>query len=189
MHSDLIAKAGVCASASAWTVWPQAPKLAGLQPSKEGNSMELNVRAVDVGFGNTKFITGMSGSEVRCGCIPSLASPSTRDPASLPAAERRKTLAIPINGLYYEVGPVALATDNLEGRAGKGGHWHARHRQRQRQGRDHTQDPGPGAAAGCAGVLRGDAPEDGDDRARAKPDHRPRRAYLREDFDRMSLCT
>jgi len=73
MDSDLIAKAGVCASASAWTVWPQAPKLAGLQPSKEGNSMELNVRAVDVGFGNTKFITGMAGSDVRCGCIPSLA--------------------------------------------------------------------------------------------------------------------
>jgi len=76
--------------------------------------MELNARAVDVGFGNTKFITGMSGSEVRCGCIPSLAYPSTRDPATLPAAERRKTLAIPINGLFYEVGPdAALATDNL----------------------------------------------------------------------------
>mgnify|MGYP006147557637 FL=1 len=34
--------------------------------------MDLIVRAVDVGFGNTKFITGMSGRE-RCGCIPSLA--------------------------------------------------------------------------------------------------------------------
>ena len=73
MDSDLIAKAGVCASASAWTTWLQTPKLAGLQPSKEGNSMEPIVRAVDLGFGNTKFITGMAGSEVRCGCIPSLA--------------------------------------------------------------------------------------------------------------------
>jgi len=76
--------------------------------------MDMVVRAVDVGFGNTKFITGVAGGEIRCGCIPSLAYPSTRDPATLPTAERRKTLAIPIDGLFYEVGPdVALATDNL----------------------------------------------------------------------------
>lgn len=172
--------------------------------------MEPIVRAVDLGFGNTKFITGMAGSEVRCGCIPSLAYPSTRDPASLPAAERRKTLAIPINGLFYEVGPdAALATDNLrathlhdryvetpeylallrgalammklpvidvlvvglpvshfvakKAALERVAHRHARYR--RWQGRDRAQDPGPGAAAGCAGVLRGDAPEDGDDRA------------------------
>ena len=76
--------------------------------------MELIVRAVDVGFGNTKFITGVTDSEIRCGCIPSLAYPSARDPATIPTAERRKTLAIPINGLFYEVGQDAvLATDNL----------------------------------------------------------------------------
>jgi plasmid segregation protein ParM len=76
--------------------------------------MELIVRAVDVGFGNTKFITGVAGGDIRCASIPSLAYPSARDPAALPAAERRKTIAIPINGLYYEVGQdVALATDNL----------------------------------------------------------------------------
>lgn len=76
--------------------------------------MELIVRAVDVGFGNTKFITGVAGGDIRCASIPSLAYPSARDPAALPAAERRKTIAIPINGLYYEVGQdAALATDNL----------------------------------------------------------------------------
>jgi plasmid segregation protein ParM len=76
--------------------------------------MELIVRAVDVGFGNTKFITGVASGDIRCASIPSLAYPSARDPAALPAAERRKTIAIPINGLYYEVGQdVALATDNL----------------------------------------------------------------------------
>jgi plasmid segregation protein ParM len=76
--------------------------------------MELIVRAVDVGFGNTKFITGVAGGDIHCASIPSLAYPSARDPAALPAAERRKTIAIPINGLYYEVGQdVALATDNL----------------------------------------------------------------------------
>jgi plasmid segregation protein ParM len=79
--------------------------------------MEIIVRAVDVGFGQTKFITGVgggSGGDIRCASMASLAYPSTRDPASLPAAERRKTIAIPINGLFYEVGDeVALATDNL----------------------------------------------------------------------------
>jgi plasmid segregation protein ParM len=76
--------------------------------------MDLIVRAVDVGFGVTKFITHVTSSEIRCASFPSLAYPSARDPAALPAAERRKTVAIPINGLFYEVGDeVALATDNL----------------------------------------------------------------------------
>lgn len=57
--------------------------------------MELIVRAVDVGFGNTKFITGVAGSEIRFGCIPSLAYPSARDPATLPAAEPRWPGQIP----------------------------------------------------------------------------------------------
>jgi plasmid segregation protein ParM len=86
----------------------------GIATLKRSFVMELIVRAVDVGFGNTKFITGVSGGDIRCASIPSLAYPSARDPATLPAAERRKTMAIPINGLYYEVGQdVALATDNL----------------------------------------------------------------------------
>lgn len=76
--------------------------------------MDNVVRAVDVGFGNTKFVTGVAGSEIRCGVIPSIAYPSARDPATLPAAERRRTIAIPVNGLFYEVGPeVELASDNL----------------------------------------------------------------------------
>ena len=76
--------------------------------------MELIVRAVDVGFCNTKFITGVAGGDIRCASIPSLACPSARDPATLPDAERRKTITIPINGLYDEVEQgMALATDNL----------------------------------------------------------------------------
>ena len=86
----------------------------GIATLKRSFVMELIVRGVDVGFGNTKFIAGVAGGDIRCASIPSLAYPSARDPATLPAAERRKTMAIPINGLYYEVGQdVALATDNL----------------------------------------------------------------------------
>lgn len=77
--------------------------------------MEKIVRAVDVGFGNTKFVTGVGGgrvSDIRCASFPSRAYPSTRDPSKSLGSEGRKTFAIPIGGLYYEVGPdVMLAAD------------------------------------------------------------------------------
>ena len=77
--------------------------------------MELIVRAVDVGFGNTKFVTGIGGgraSDIRCASFPSRAYPSPRDPSKALGSEGRKTFAIPIGGLYYEVGPdVMLAAD------------------------------------------------------------------------------
>ena len=46
--------------------------------------MELIVRAVDVGFGNTKFVTGIVGgkvSDIRCASFPSRAYPSPHDPS------------------------------------------------------------------------------------------------------------
>jgi plasmid segregation protein ParM len=77
--------------------------------------MELIVRAVDVGFGHTKFITGIGGSKVsdiRCASFPSRAYPSPRDPTKTLGADGRKTFAIPIGGVFYEVGPdVMLAAD------------------------------------------------------------------------------
>lgn len=86
----------------AGTVQPANAEL--LQSFKELRHDNV-VRAVDVGFGNTKFVTGVSGSEISCGVILSIACSSARDPATLPAAEKRRTLAIPINGRFYEVGP------------------------------------------------------------------------------------
>jgi plasmid segregation protein ParM len=80
---------------------------------KEGN-MEMIVRAVDVGFGNTKYVTGGAGDDIRCACFPSVAYPSARDLSTVPAAERRKTVAVPIDGLFYEVGPeVSLAAESF----------------------------------------------------------------------------
>lgn len=77
--------------------------------------MELVVRAVDVGFGNTKFVTGIVGgkvSDIRCASFPSRAYPSPHDPSKTLGAEGRKTFAIPIDGLFYEVGQdVMLASD------------------------------------------------------------------------------
>ncbi|WP_420475184.1 PRTRC system protein D [Noviherbaspirillum sp. ST9] len=76
--------------------------------------MEKIVRAVDVGFGNTKFVTGCTDNDIRCASFPSVAYPSARDLSMVPAAERRKTLAVPIDGLFYEVGPeVGLAAESF----------------------------------------------------------------------------
>jgi plasmid segregation protein ParM len=77
----------------------------------EEKTMEPIVRAIDVGFGNTKYVSGASGTDMRCASFPSLAYPSAREPATS-SGEKRKTVAIPINGLYYEVGPdIRLAAD------------------------------------------------------------------------------
>jgi plasmid segregation protein ParM len=77
--------------------------------------MESIVRSLDVGFGNTKFVTGVGGGRVcdfRCASFPSRAYPSPRDPSKALGSEGRKAFAIPIGGLYYEVGPdVMLAAD------------------------------------------------------------------------------
>lgn len=76
--------------------------------------MELIVRAVDVGSGNTKFVTAAAGTDIRCASFPSVAYPSSDDSPSWPASERKKTVCIPIGSLFYEVGPdVNLAADTF----------------------------------------------------------------------------
>ena len=76
--------------------------------------MELIVRAVDVGSGNTKFVTGIAGNEIRCASFPSVAYPSSGETPHWPASERRKTVCIPVGPLFYEVRPdVGLAADTF----------------------------------------------------------------------------
>lgn len=71
------------------------------------------VRAVDVGRGNTKFIIGIKEDGApQCDMFPSPAAPSEslRDQDAWGA--KRKTTTVPIEGLFYEVGPdVHLAAD------------------------------------------------------------------------------
>jgi len=67
--------------------------------------MDLIVRAVDVGSGNTKFVTAASGADIRCVSFPSVAYPSSDGLPSWPSGDRRKTMFIPIGALFYEVGP------------------------------------------------------------------------------------
>lgn len=76
--------------------------------------MELIVRAVDVGSGNTKYVTGIVGTDIRCASFPSVAYPSSADTSAMPAAEKRKTVCIPVGPLFYEVGPdIHLAADTF----------------------------------------------------------------------------
>ena len=76
--------------------------------------MELIVRAVDVGSGNTKFVTAAAGADIRCVSFPSIAYPSSDASPSWPVSERRKTVCIPVGRLFYEVGPdVGLAADTF----------------------------------------------------------------------------
>ncbi len=63
--------------------------------------MSKVVRAIDVGFGNTKFVVGHTDQEIKCAAFPSLAYTSAKDPGARATAERRKTVAIPIDGTFY----------------------------------------------------------------------------------------
>jgi plasmid segregation protein ParM len=84
----------------------------GAQLINPEKPMEPIVRALDVGFGHTKFVTGAEGGDVRCAHFPSIAYPTETDESIEPMGGRRKTVGIPIDGLIYEVGPdVHLAAD------------------------------------------------------------------------------
>jgi len=48
----------------------------------------------NVGFGNTKFVSGVDGSEVRCTHFPSVAYPTESDETTDPMGGRRKTVGI-----------------------------------------------------------------------------------------------
>lgn len=77
------------------------------------------VRAIDVGYGNTKYTTGGERHAVRCAHFPSQAFPSLLDQSRDALGGARKTVAIPLNGLFYEVGPeIALAGNPFRGSHG-----------------------------------------------------------------------
>lgn len=77
------------------------------------------VRAVDLGYGNTKYTLGGERHNVRCAHFPSQAFPALLDQTRDALGGPRKTVAIPLNGLFYEVGPeIALAGNPFRGSHG-----------------------------------------------------------------------
>jgi len=74
--------------------------------------MTAIVRAIDVGRGNTKFVTGHDGDNITCMHFASEAYPSEVEHAYDGVTTKRNTVRVPADNLYYEVGPdVALAAD------------------------------------------------------------------------------
>ena len=79
--------------------------------------MSAIVRAIDVGFGYTKFVTASTNGKVDCGHFSSLAFYGHSDEAEDSMGGRRRTIQVPVDGLFYEVGPdVELAADRFRSR-------------------------------------------------------------------------
>ena len=55
--------------------------------------MTLIVRAIDVGYGYTKYTTAHDGREIHCAHFPSLAYPASRDPAASLGADISSAVA------------------------------------------------------------------------------------------------
>lgn len=78
------------------------------------NPMSIIVRAIDVGFGNTKYVTSSTNGKVECAHFPSLAFYCHNDQATESMGGKRRTVQVPVDGLFYEVGPdVELAADRF----------------------------------------------------------------------------
>ncbi len=79
--------------------------------------MNAIVRAIDVGFGYTKFVTASASGKVDCGHFSSLAFYGHSDEAEDSMGGKRRTIQVPVDGLFYEVGPdVELAADRFRSR-------------------------------------------------------------------------
>jgi hypothetical protein len=63
------------------------------------------VRAVDVGYGNTKYVLEhQHGSEIVCALFPSLAPQASHSPdLGVGVLKRRNSVTVEVNGIRYEV--------------------------------------------------------------------------------------
>ena len=63
------------------------------------------IRSIDVGFGQTKYVSAASEDTIECTHFPSIALPSLVDTnRRAMLGGRRKTVSIPIGSMFYEVG-------------------------------------------------------------------------------------
>ena len=76
------------------------------------------VRAIDVGYGNTKYSSLVSASDIQCGVFPSLAPQASTGPdLASGLMQKRNTVVVDVEGVKYEVGEDArLAQDATHGR-------------------------------------------------------------------------
>lgn len=80
--------------------------------------MSISVRAIDVGYGNTKWVSLVAGNDIQCGIFPSLAPQASLGPdLAMGLLQRRNTVVVEVKGVKYEVGKDArLAQDATHGR-------------------------------------------------------------------------
>ena len=70
------------------------------------------VRAVDVGYGLTKYVTSATDNHIKCAHFPSVAPLGGQPEAAATLGAKRRTITIPVGNLLYEVGPdIHLADD------------------------------------------------------------------------------
>lgn len=76
------------------------------------------VRAIDVGYGNTKYLSLVTSNDIQCGIFPSLAPQASSGPdLAAGLMQRRNTVVVEVDGVKYEVGKDArLAQDASHGR-------------------------------------------------------------------------
>lgn len=79
--------------------------------------MGIVIRAIDVGFGNTKYVAASANGQVECAHFPSQAYFSQDEVPSEAMGGKRRTVQVPVDGLLYEVGPdVEFAADRFRSR-------------------------------------------------------------------------
>jgi plasmid segregation protein ParM len=75
------------------------------------------VRAIDVGYGDTKLVRASDGSRIDCEVFPSLAFAAQHDKPVDSMGSRRKTAVVRVGEMRYEVGPdVRYAADRFVAR-------------------------------------------------------------------------
>ena len=75
--------------------------------------MEPIVRAIDVGYGTTKYVLSTERGQVRCAHFPSIAPVTSGRDLAAALGRKRRTVDICIRGLTYEVGPDAGLADDV----------------------------------------------------------------------------
>ena len=67
--------------------------------------MALTIRAVDVGFGYTKYVTASSAAKIETSHFRSLAFFSSSEKSADALGGKRHTVSVPVGSVFYEVGP------------------------------------------------------------------------------------
>ena len=67
----------------------------------------MTVKAIDIGYGNVKYVTGRKGGEVQCAHFPSVAPPSSGRDFGAGVAAKKDAVRVCVGDSLYIVGPDA----------------------------------------------------------------------------------